>query len=49
MRNIDGVFRADCRESALLYARITDLYSMHSAGADLIVEFIRQKRERQGG
>ncbi len=49
MRNIDGVFRADCRESALLYARLTDLYSMHSAGADLIVEFIRQKRKHQGG
>jgi UDP-glucose:(heptosyl)LPS alpha-1,3-glucosyltransferase len=36
MRNIDGVYRADCRESALLYARLTDLYSMHEQGAQLI-------------
>ena len=49
MRNIDGVFRFDCRESALLYAHLTDLYSMHSSGADLMVEFIRQKRERERG
>ena len=49
MRNIDGVFRFDCRESALLYAHLTDLYSMHSSGADLMVEFIRQKRERVRG
>jgi UDP-glucose:(heptosyl)LPS alpha-1,3-glucosyltransferase len=46
MRNIDGVFRADCRRSALLYAEMTDLYSMHSTGADLMVDFIRQKLER---
>ena len=46
MRNIDGVFRAECRRSALLYAEMTDLYSMHSTGADLMVDFIRQKLER---
>ncbi|MEM9254518.1 MAG: glycosyltransferase family 4 protein [Pseudomonadota bacterium] len=28
MRNIDGVFRAERRESALRYARLTDLYSL---------------------
>ena len=49
MRNIDGVFRAECRRSALLYDKFTDLYSMHSTGADLIVDLIRQKRERTGG
>ena len=49
MRNIDGVFRADCRQSALLYARLTDLYSMHALGADLMLELVRQKRERVDG
>jgi UDP-glucose:(heptosyl)LPS alpha-1,3-glucosyltransferase len=44
MRCIDGVYRADCRESALLYARLTDLYSMHREGADLIEQLINQKR-----
>ena len=48
MRNIDGVFRADCRESALLYARLTDLYSMHSVGADLMVQFVRERMARDG-
>lgn len=43
MRNIDEVFRAECRRSALLYAGLTDLYSMHSMGADLMVEIARQK------
>ena len=46
MRNIDGVFRAECRRSALLYAEMTDLYSMHSTGADLMVTLIRQKLDR---
>lgn len=45
MRNIDGVFRAECRRSALLYDKFHDLYSMHSAGADLMVDLIRQRRE----
>lgn len=48
MRYFDGVFRADCRESALLYSRLTDLYSMHSAAADLIVHFISAKMARNG-
>ena len=36
MRNIDGVFRADRRESALAYAARTDLYGMHDRAADFI-------------
>ena len=36
MRMLDGVYRADCREAALLYAHLTDLYSMHKTGAALI-------------
>ncbi|MDX1735694.1 MAG: glycosyltransferase family 4 protein [Halioglobus sp.] len=34
MRNIDGVFRADCRDCARSYADKTDLWSMHAAAAD---------------
>lgn len=49
MRMIDGVFRADCRQSALLYARLTDLYSMHALGAELMLELIRRKRARTDG
>lgn len=48
MRTIDGVFRAQCRESGLLYENFTDLRSMHSAGAQLIEGFIRHKLERSG-
>lgn len=36
LRCIDGVFRAECRSSALLYARLTDLYSRQRLAADLI-------------
>ena len=49
MRMLDGVYRADCREAALLYARLTDLYSMHSTGAELIERLIREKPEWRGG
>jgi UDP-glucose:(heptosyl)LPS alpha-1,3-glucosyltransferase len=49
MRYIDGVFRAECRGSALLYARLTDLYSMHSRGAELIETLIQRRREAVGG
>ena len=42
MRHVDGVFRASCRESALLYARLTDLYSKHREGADLIEQLLQQ-------
>jgi UDP-glucose:(heptosyl)LPS alpha-1,3-glucosyltransferase len=49
MRMLDGVYRADCREAALLYARLTDLYSMHATGAELIESFLRRKMERAGG
>ncbi len=49
MRMLDGVYRADCRESALLYARLTDLYSMHRTGAELIERLIRAQRGPPGG
>ena len=48
MRYLDGIFRSDCRESALLYARLTDLYSLHRAGADLIEQLIGEKLTRVG-
>ncbi len=44
LRFIDGVFRADCRSSALQYARLTDLYSMYRVGVDLMEKLISQKR-----
>jgi UDP-glucose:(heptosyl)LPS alpha-1,3-glucosyltransferase len=47
MRNIDGVFRAECRRSALQYENFIELYAMHSIGADLMVDLIRQKSERE--
>ena len=47
MRNIDGVFRAECRRSALQYENFTELYAMHSTGADLMVDLIRQKSEQE--
>jgi UDP-glucose:(heptosyl)LPS alpha-1,3-glucosyltransferase len=43
LRMLDGVYRAECRRSGLLYAELTDLYSMHSAGARLIEQLIGQK------
>lgn len=49
MRMLDGVYRADCREAALLYARLTDLHSMHRVGAELIERLIGEKPERQLG
>jgi UDP-glucose:(heptosyl)LPS alpha-1,3-glucosyltransferase len=49
MRCIDGVYRADCRGGALLYARLTDLYSMHRRAAELIETLLQQGRERSSG
>ena len=49
MRYIDGIFRAECRSSALLYAGLTDLYSMYHQGADLIEELISQKNQLRVG
>jgi len=43
LRMLDGVYRAECRRSALLYAELTDLYSMHETGARLIQELISAK------
>jgi len=49
MRCIDGVYRADCRGSALLYARLTDLYSMHRRAAEVIETLLQQGREGSSG
>ncbi|HEY6131758.1 MAG TPA: glycosyltransferase family 4 protein [Halioglobus sp.] len=43
MRYMDGVFRAECRNSALLYARLTDLYSMHRLAVELIENVLSKK------
>ncbi|PLW70831.1 glycosyltransferase family 4 protein [Pseudohalioglobus lutimaris] len=44
MRSLDGVYRSQCRETGLVYARVTDLYSMHSTGAKLIEQLVQRKR-----
>lgn len=49
LRNIDGVYRAECRHSALQYAASADLYSMHSAGARVIENIIVGKQGGIGG
>ncbi len=43
---LDGAFRDKCRASGLAYAASEDLYSLHSAGATLIEQLIRRKRDR---
>ena len=49
LRSLDGVYRSQCRETGLTYARLTDLYSMHSTGAALIESLIAAKRGTSGG
>jgi UDP-glucose:(heptosyl)LPS alpha-1,3-glucosyltransferase len=49
LRMLDGVYRAECRRSALLYAEMTDLYSMHTTGARLIEELVQARLENGGG
>jgi UDP-glucose:(heptosyl)LPS alpha-1,3-glucosyltransferase len=49
LRYIDGIFRAECRGSALQYARLTDLYSMHRVGAELMEKLLSQKRAAIAG
>lgn len=44
LRTVDGVYRSQCRETGLAYSRLTDLYSMHSTGAELIEKLIEAKR-----
>ena len=44
MRYMDGIFRADCRESARLYARLTDLSAMYREAADLVERLLGQAR-----
>ncbi|MEH6586810.1 MAG: glycosyltransferase family 4 protein [Halioglobus sp.] len=45
LRSLDGVYRSQCRETGLTYARLTDLYSMHRTGAQLIESTIARKLE----
>ncbi|TDG15838.1 glycosyltransferase [Seongchinamella unica] len=49
LRSLDGVYRSQCRETGLAYARLTDLYSMHSTGAELIETLIARKRNAGHG
>jgi UDP-glucose:(heptosyl)LPS alpha-1,3-glucosyltransferase len=43
-QTLDKAFLQQCRENSLAYAEREDLYSLHSAGADLIEQTIRGKR-----
>ena len=45
LRMLDGVYRADCRESARMYLRLTDLYTLYSSGADVIERLIATRRQ----
>jgi len=49
LRSLDGVYRSQCRETGLTYARLTDLYSMHTTGAELIETLVARKREAADG
>ena len=49
MRCIDGVYRAECRRSALLYARLTDLDAKHQKAVDLILELVDRNRAATRG
>lgn len=49
LRTLDGVYRSQCRETGLVYAKLTDLYSMHSTGAKLIEEAVQRAAERRRG
>jgi len=49
MRTLDGVYRARCKESALRYAHLTDLYSMHSTAAKLVEQAVSKKLESANG
>ena len=46
MRFFDGIYRAECRESARLYTRLTDLRSMHVVAADMIRQIIASRKAR---
>jgi len=43
-RTLDKAFMQQCRDNELAYAATQDLYSLHSAGADLIERTIRLKQ-----
>ncbi len=42
-RTLDKAFLQQCRDNGLAYAGREDLYSLHSAGADLVEQAIRRK------
>lgn len=46
LRCIDGVYRAECRRSALDYAANTDLYSMHQIGTRLMLDILAGKKQQ---
>ena len=48
LRTLDGVYRHQCRETGLVYSHITDLYSMHSTGAELIEQVVAARVQRRG-
>lgn len=39
LRTLDGIYRAQCRETGLVYARLTDLYSLHATAVRLIAQW----------
>lgn len=49
LQSLDLDFLSACKTRALAYAESEDLYSMHSAGAALIEQFIEAKKGRSGG
>ena len=50
LRTLDGFYRGQCRETGLVYAELTDLYSMHSTGAEIIEQAVqRAQGARRGG
>ncbi len=46
MRMLDGVYRADCRESALLFARLTDLYDLYDDAVGLAERIVSARPGR---
>lgn len=49
LRTLDGVYRSQCRETGLVYARLTDLYSMHETGAEIIEQAVQRAQENRSG
>lgn len=49
LRCLDGVYRQQCRDTGLVYAEVTDLYSMHSTGAEIIERSVMHKLDKARG